>query len=98
MLKRDSCGLVRARFARAQLRLRCIEGVGGGADPLAALQVNTYAALEPVDVFIIAPWTVWLDLTPGCRARAHAGTCAGHPRIFTVAMFPPAAVPGWAAG
>ena len=30
MLKRDSCGLVRARFARAQLRLRCIAGVGGG--------------------------------------------------------------------
>ena len=53
--------LVRARLARAQLRLRCIEGVGGGAAPLAALQMSTYAALGPVDVFIIAPWTVWLD-------------------------------------
>ena len=23
--------------------------------------MSTYAALGPVDVFIIAPWTVWLD-------------------------------------
>ena len=44
--------LVRARLARAQLQLRCVEGHGGGADPLAALCASIYTSMGPVDVYL----------------------------------------------
>ena len=38
--------------------------------------MSTYATLGPVDVFIIAPWTVWLDFAlPLAVAHARMLAC-----------------------